>query len=86
MVHYIGYLANNKIFDSSRERDQPFRFVLGKGQVIKGWEETVSKMSIGQRIKLICPPEYGYGKRGFPGVIPPDATLYFDIELLALEQ
>ncbi|KAH3693163.1 hypothetical protein DPMN_192565 [Dreissena polymorpha] len=85
VVHYTGTLPDGKVFDCSRERNQPFKFALGKNQVIKGWEDYLPKMSIGQRVKLTCPPDYAYGKRGFPGVIPPETTLIFDIELLALE-
>lgn len=85
VVHYTGCLPDGKTFDSSRDRGKPFAFQIGRGQVIKGWDEGIKKMSVGQRIKLTCPPKYAYGKRGFPGVIPPDATLVFDIELLSLQ-
>ncbi|XP_060580788.1 peptidyl-prolyl cis-trans isomerase FKBP1A-like [Ruditapes philippinarum] len=70
VLHYTGRLQNGQIFDCSRERKQPFKFVLGENQVIKAWEENVKKMSIGQQIKLTCPPDYAYGKRGYPGVYP----------------
>lgn len=83
-VHYTGTLQNGKVFDTSRDRGKPFSFILGKGQVIKGWEENIPKMSLGQRVRLTCPAEYAYGKTGYPGVIPPDATIIFDIELLKL--
>jgi FK506-binding protein 1 len=84
-VHYTGTLLNGRIFDSSRERGQEFRFKLGRGEVIKGLDEGIKKMSLGERAKLTCTPDYGYGKEGHPGVIPPDATLIFDIELLQLQ-
>jgi len=83
-VHYVGTLEDGTKFDSSRDRGQPFKFRICKGEVIKGWDEGVAKMSVGQRAKLTVPPSLGYGKRGFPGVIPPDATLIFDIELVEL--
>lgn len=84
-VHYTGTLVDGKKFDSSRDRGRPFTFQIGKGQVIKGWDEGIKKMSVGQRAMLTCPPEYGYGKRGYPGVIPADSTLLFDIELMSLQ-
>ncbi|KAG0165360.1 FK506-binding protein 1 [Apophysomyces sp. BC1034] len=83
-IHYVGTLPNGTKFDSSRDRGQPFQTKIGVGRVIKGWDEGVPQLSIGQKAKLTCSPDYAYGPRGVPGVIPANATLIFEVELLKI--
>ena len=84
-VHYTGTLADGTKFDSSHDRKQPFAFRLGAGQVIKGWDEGVQGMKVGGTRKLVIPGDLGYGARGFPGAIPPNAQLTFVVELLGVK-
>eukprot|EP00347_Sterkiella_histriomuscorum_P007178 403349960 len=81
-VHYTGKLTNGTVFDSSIPRGEPLEFVVGEGQVIRGWDEGICQLQKGQKATLTCPPDYAYGAAGIGGVIPPNATLIFDVELI----
>ena len=82
LVHYTGRLADGTKFDSSHDRGQPLDFIVGVGQVIKGWDQGIVQLKKGQKAIITCPPEYAYGQRGVPGVIPPNSTLVFEVELV----
>ena len=86
LVHYTGKLQDGKVFDSSHSRNEPLTFELGRGRVIKGWEEGLLGMKVGQKRQLIIPPALGYGEAGAGGTIPPNATLIFDVELIYLSR
>ncbi|AET40747.1 peptidylprolyl isomerase FPR1 Ecym_6372 [Eremothecium cymbalariae DBVPG len=83
-IHYTGTLENGTKFDSSVDRGHPFQCNVGVGHVIKGWDAAIPKLSVGEKARLRIPGPYAYGSRGFPGLIPPDATLIFDVELLKI--
>lgn len=85
LVHYTGWLTNGDKFDSSVDRQKPFQFTLGAGEVIKGWDEGVGSMRVGGKRKLTIPPDLAYGDRGAPGAIPPNSTLIFEVELLGVQ-
>jgi FKBP-type peptidyl-prolyl cis-trans isomerase len=85
IVHYTGLLTSGKMFDSSLDRGEPLSFQLGAGKVIKGWDEALQKLRVGDRATLIIPPAIGYGSRGAGGVIPPDATLIFIVEIVGVQ-
>jgi len=84
-VHYTGKFPNGKVFDSSIERGEPIEFVLGTGRVIKGWDEGIALMKVGGKARLVIPAQLGYGERGAGGVIPPNATLEFEVELVEVK-
>ncbi|BCS27226.1 FKBP-type peptidyl-prolyl cis-trans isomerase [Aspergillus puulaauensis] len=83
-IHYVGTLADGSQFDSSRDRGTPFSTRIGVGRVIKGWDEGVPQLSVGEKANLICTPDYAYGASGFPPVIPANATLKFEVELIKI--
>ncbi|KAF4567734.1 FK506 binding protein proline rotamase rapamycin-binding protein [Pleurotus pulmonarius] len=83
-IHYVGTLLDGKKFDSSRDRGMAFETEIGTGKVIKGWDEGVQRLSVGQKAILTCTPDYAYGSRGFPPGIPPNSTLRFEVELLRI--
>lgn len=86
VVHYTGRLANGSKFDSSLDRGEPFTFVLGEDEVIEGWDKGLASMRVGGKRRLIVPPQLAYGERGYPGRIPPKATIEFTVELLEIKK
>ncbi|EJD45715.1 peptidyl-prolyl cis-trans isomerase [Auricularia subglabra TFB-10046 SS5] len=86
VIHYDGKLLDGSKFDSSRDRGKPFVVEIGVGRVIKGWDEGVPQLSVGEKAMLTCTPDYAYGDRGFPPVIPPNSTLKFEVELLSIRK
>ncbi len=84
-VHYEGALINGQVFDSSYKRNQPISFKLGVGQVIRGWDEGIALLSVGDKARFVIPSNLGYGSAGAGGVIPPDAILVFDVELMSIK-
>ena len=83
-VHYTGKLTNGQVFDSSVSRGRPLEFTVGVGQVIRGWDEGICQLKVGEKAVLTCPPDYAYGEAGAGGVIPPNATLIFEVELCGI--
>ena len=82
-VHYTGKFTDGRVFDSSVSRGKPLEFKIGVGQVIRGWDEGITKLQVGQKAEITCPPDFAYGSQGAGGVIPPNATLIFDVEVIS---